>query len=282
MDAMAQPRSAATRVLLLPELLEQILVYSYTFHATSLVAKPSLHLLRLRSVSIVWQSIINNSPTLQTLTFRHPRLCATEPHTDIAAGSARKWQINRSFQCWLMENMRVNSMTGEGLNSTQNRKSFERFAEKACSNSVGGLPWMYLTQPAVTSVSMYFGLVFTQNSLQDEWKAYKVSFNSNRNIRWRSNRLILNNNDGITTRFVLETVIDAIKALYSLKGSGNWLLHEISMMFGVGKEEDFGENLQGNADENVEDDSDLECEAEYIFWPLRSDYGAVLETLDQE
>ncbi|KAK6514574.1 hypothetical protein TWF281_004772 [Arthrobotrys megalospora] len=243
--------STATRVLLLPELLEQILIYTFYAHKSE-DDIPSLFLLRLRSVSIVWRSLIDTSPTIQTLTFRNPLL--------FNPGNPEGWRFNFSFEDWLADNMQIVAIDREGmLGKTRGRKDFERFAKGACTDGTGGLPWMYLTQPAVTEVSLYFSIEMHSLKMKKQWKEYRMSFCLSNGAAWRGDQLLLRDSKGITTRLVLEKVVGTLQALYSLAGPGWFALDQIVMRFGVdGKSWEKDRSYV-----NFED-----CEAERMLWPL--------------
>lgn len=99
---------------------------------------------------------------------------------------------------------------------TGRKRGFEDF--QTFTNRTTKLPWMYLTQPAVTSVSICFSIILSSTELNTLWDSYKNSFNLSDRVKWKGDKVTLHDDHGIKANFVLEMMVDALKVLYGLEG----------------------------------------------------------------
>ncbi|KAK6498410.1 hypothetical protein TWF481_011001 [Arthrobotrys musiformis] len=234
------PPTAAHRVLLLPELLEQILLYTY--HTLPPSSTPSIHILTLGRVSKLWYSVITTSPTLRNLTFRTP------------SPPSKTWKINPSFQYLIFNNLDASSIerSVEGLLS-----GYHQFLKL---KSAVWVPWMYLTKPPVTSVGVYFSVrIEWVDIFEKKEKVYKPDLffeNAGRGVRRRGYHVEVFDAEGVRTVDVFRVLVKVLEGLFD--GDWGWMLYEIGLRFG-------GRDLEDGEEEG----SDEEWGAEYVLWPIR-------------
>ncbi|KAK6360918.1 hypothetical protein TWF730_007033 [Orbilia blumenaviensis] len=257
---MAGNISAAMHVLLLPELLEQILIdFFYILWPGRPSTRPSLALLHLRSVSATWRSMIDTSPTLQSLTFRNRQL--------YNPNGGERYDTNGCFLYWLIANLETSVLRESAdLAARTRRQNFENFANRAWNNGSSEFPWMYITKPAVTEVSLYFGVAAYHSRLPGQWMEYKSSSSVGSCAKWKGNRLSLHSATGITTDLILEKIVETLRALYELPGPGSFFICEISMKFGVEEREELDGYDDGVLMRRQSELGDEVCALEYVLF----------------
>ncbi|KAK6497182.1 hypothetical protein TWF506_004657 [Arthrobotrys conoides] len=276
--------------LLLPELLERILIQTFYSLCTppSPSSTPSLQILNLSTVSKVWYTTITTSQTLQRLTFRNPTVYVPKSLTTTSSPRQEEtFKFNFSFHHWFFKNLKIHLFERSGPSKTRGYKDFQRFSK---IYNPGGLPWMYLSQPAVTTVFLYLDATVYNDSLSYQWKKFKANFNLRRQdgnnkpvykltpeLVKQTDALILHDERGVTTSFLLETIIEAVEFLYGLQGEGVWRMSNIFVKLDIEREYEDDTGL----DSEEEDEEDRNCQEYQTLWPLESrEVRAGYETMD--
>lgn len=237
--------SAIDRVLQLPELLERILIEAHQPPYVE-VALPSLF--RLRAVSKLWRSAIDTSPTLLRITHRNPRL--RKDGEDIEVCIPFLYYLSRKEQ-------RVGKEIELNLDNGAVEKynpAITAFREKMQAEE-GAFPSLYITQPAITELALYFSV--------GPHKKWRKEVPKDPSRKWFGNQCVIRAPEGVMTKHIIDTMTTVISALS--KNGRYFKLYEIVMRIGVQEEAVDGDE-DGDAGSNY---SFEQCEREYVLWPLR-------------